>query len=295
MPVENERLIVVINPASGSSDGNFKEMIEQALQNEGLTYEIRETSEENGPDEIARQARDEGAKFIVACGGDGTVMGVVNGLGTNHSVTVGIVPGGTANLLGKALGIPSDPAEAVQILASGEDRKIDLGCRGKALFALGLGVGLTERFVSQTSDGEKEKMGKLAYVSELAKDIGSPPISFQISLDDSTAFKVDGVGLIIANAEEFNGVPVSPDAQDDDGLLDVCIITHFGILDAIRMGVRAMMHADPGLLSYQASKVRITTETSLDVQIDGEPVDDGTPVEVYVLPKALTVRVPAKP
>ena len=164
----NERMTVILNPASGSAGEDLHAVVEQALRARGAEFEIRETTPEIGGDQLAEAAVREGAEHIVACGGDGTVMAVVNGIGktdegrkpgVDPKVTMSIIPRGTANLLAAALEIPTDTEEAIAVAVAGEDHFIDLGRCCEYLFALGIGLGLTERFVAKSSAEEKEKLG----------------------------------------------------------------------------------------------------------------------------------------
>jgi diacylglycerol kinase family enzyme len=132
----NPKLIVILNPKSGSSGEDFKAAIEKGLQSRGMEYEIRETTLEINGGQLAQDAVKEGATHLLACGGDGTVMSVVNGLGKIESkkaaeeapdTTLSIIPGGTANLLAQALDIPTDTDEAIAVAVAGEDKVIDLG------------------------------------------------------------------------------------------------------------------------------------------------------------------------
>lgn len=296
-------ITVIINPASGSSDDNFRQSIEEELTERGIAFEMRETDPEKGGFEIAQKAIADGARQLVACGGDGTIMSVVNGMaqaadGKGAQTTLAIIPGGTANLLAGALGIPSDVKEAVAVLAAGQKRTIDLGRCGENIFALGLGLGLTERLVSQTSAQEKEKIGKLAYAKAMLREMGVKPTSFRFKLDDGSEKQARGVAIVIANAGQIgHGLSFAPDAAMDDGVIDLCILHRFYFRDVLRMlwqSLRGQLPADRAVSFHQAKRIEIQSDPPLDLQIDGEVVDMTTPLVAEVLPKALTVCVPAE-
>src|SRR5687767_12526198 len=80
----NEKMIVILNPASGSADEDFRATVEKSLHERGADFEVRETTPEIGGGVLAAQAVKEGAVHIVACGGDGTVMSIVNGIGKSQ-------------------------------------------------------------------------------------------------------------------------------------------------------------------------------------------------------------------
>lgn len=289
-------LIVILNPKSGSSGPDFRAQIEAALQKRSAAYEIRETQPELGAGEIARAAIQEGATHIAAAGGDGTIMSAVNGLGREGTAKLSIIPGGTANLLATALSIPADPDQAIEIALNGEERLLDLGECGDKLFALGLGLGLTERLVSQASAEEKEKLGRLAYLKAMLQELGAKPNRFEFQLDENEPQLAAGVAAVVANAGDIGGgLHFAPDAKMDDGLLDLCILHRFYWRDFVRLlwrGLRGDMKRDRVVSFYQAKKIRIESRPPLDLQIDGEVVDMHTPLEAKVRPHGLRMTVP---
>ena len=304
--IMNQKVIVIINPGGGSSDEDFRATIEKELQSRSVEFEMLETDPEKGGEEIARKALDNGARHLWACGGDGTVMSVVNGIGkwkqgkTTEAKTVvlSVIPGGTANLLAGALEIPSDTAQAVATAIDGVERTIDLGRCGEHSFALGVGLGLTERLVSQTSSEEKGKIGKLAYAKAMLRELGVRPHNFTFKLDDKPEQRARGVAIVIANAGQIGGgFSFAPDAKMDDGVLDLCILHRFYLRDVFRMMWRSItknLPEDRAVSFFQAKRIEIRSDPPLDLQVDGEVVDMTTPLVTEVLPQALRVRVPAE-
>jgi YegS/Rv2252/BmrU family lipid kinase len=301
------KTLVIINPASGSSDDDFRALVESELKNHSAEFEIRTTDPEKGGEEIAREAVAGGVTHLIACGGDGTVMSVVNGMGhaeieekqpRQPNAILSIVPGGTANLLAGALGIPTDTKEAVAVAINGIEKEIDLGKCGETVFALGVGLGLTERLVSEASAEQKEKIGKLAYAIAMLRELGAKPTTFSFKLDNGKKRTARGVAVVIANAGQIGGgLAFAPDAKMDDGRLDLCILRRFYLRDFLRMlwhALRGNLPADRAVAFYQARRIEIRSDPPLDLQIDGEVVDLTTPLVAGVLPKALRVRVPAE-
>ncbi len=294
------KIVAIVNPASGSSDEGFRKEVVTALDATGAEYELRETTPEKDGNALAREAREEGAAQVLACGGDGTVMAVVNGLGPNEEgkppVTLSIVPGGTANLIAAALRIPTNPKEAVEVALGGAERDVDMGRRDETFFVLGIGVGLTERLVSQASTEAKEKIGRWAYLFAMLKELGARPHRFDLILDDGKKVQDRGVAVVIANTGDMgHGMRFAPDAKLDDGLLDVCVLRRFAFRDLLRLGVRTLtgdLREDRALEFYQSRRIELRADPPLEVQIDGEPVEAKTPIVAEALPGALRVRVP---
>lgn len=296
------RVIVIVNPASGSSTQEFRALIESEFKTHNIEFEIKETDPDKGGSQIAQNALADGATHLVACGGDGTIMSVINGMAgaareSEHRPVLSIIPGGTANLLAGALGIPSDPKEAVAVAVNGGERIIDLGRCGEYIFALGLGLGITERLISQTSAQEKEKIGKFAYAKAMLAELGVKPTTFSFKLDDNPQKQARGVAIVIANAGRIGDkLSFAPDAEMDDGLLDLCILHRFYFRDVLRMAwssLRGNLPDDRAVSFFQAKRIEIASRPPLDLQVDGEIVDMTTPLVAQILPEALAIRVPA--
>lgn len=294
-------LWVVINPKSGSFDGEFAEAVKAALSQTGLEFVWHETTLECSASELARRAVEAGVTQLVACGGDGTVMGAVNGLAASGKKAdelpiLSIVPGGTANLLAAALHLPDDPAEAVAVALGGQDKLIDLGRVEETFFALGVGVGLTEKLVSQTSVIEKRHLGKLAYLKAMLREVGARPVTFTFKLDEQRSQRVRGVAIVIANSGTVGGrIDFAPQALMDDGCLDLCVLHRFWVRDVLRLfwnSLRGHLPADRAVSFYQAQRIEVHSDPPLDSQVDGEIVELPTPLIAEVLPGALRVRVP---
>ncbi len=295
----NNCLVVILNPQAGSSDDDFRQSIEAELKKGGADFEICETDPEKGAAPAVKQALERGATQILVCGGDGTIKSAVGALARleeRPKTIFSVVPGGTANLLAQALGIPDTVPEAIQIALHGRDQLIDLGQCQDDFFALGLGLGLTEKLISGTSAEEKEKFGRLAYAKAMLAEMGQKPHRFTFKLDDGAEQKSVGVALVVANAGEISGRwKFAPDAEMDDGKLDLCIMHRLGARDVARLlwrGLFGHIEDDRVLSFFQAAKIEITTDPPLDLQIDGELVETKPPLTVAVHPKMLRVRVP---
>lgn len=287
-------IVAIVNPASGSADDGWREKIAAV---EGV--EIRETTESCGPDEVAADAVRDGATEIWACGGDGSVMAVIEGLhkaGKLAETVVAILPAGTANLVATALGLPDDPDGAVAVATGGEVRVVDLGLSNGTPFALGIGIGLTERLVSEASSEAKKRFGKLAYAWAMVKELGARPHRFELVLDDGPPEKMAGVAVVIANTGEMgHGLTFAPNAALDDGVLDVCVLKRFEWTDIPHLGwnlLRGRLAADRAMEFRQARTVEVRANPPLEIQIDGEPVEARTPIRAEAIPKALRVRCP---
>lgn len=293
---------LILNPNSGSADNNLADEIVQAYRDCGVEVNLQQTTEHKRGDTLAREALEAGARQIIVAGGDGSIMAAVNGLATADSelrkrAVLSIIPAGTANLVARALGIELDVPGAVETSLNGEVRPLDLGLCGSTYFALGMGIGLTEKVISGTVNKEKEKLGRFAYALAMLREMGSPPTKFTYRLDAGPEQSVLGVAVIVANAGDIgNGLQFAPDARLDDGLLDLCVVRRFHGRDVLRLlwkGLINDLKEDRGLTYLQAAEIELDSTPHLTVQIDGEAVDRLTPVRVRCVPAAIKVRVRA--
>lgn len=121
--------ILIANPISGK--GNAKNVAEQAhaaLTESGKQGKLMFTSAAGDAKRFAKEAVSDGARFVIACGGDGTLHEVVNGIAATPNVTLGVLPCGRGNDFAAAIGVPLKPEAAIATLLSGTAIHVDLGC-----------------------------------------------------------------------------------------------------------------------------------------------------------------------
>jgi diacylglycerol kinase family enzyme len=261
-----------------------------------------ETSPEDPGPGHARAAADAGADLVLVWGGDGTMIGVAEAL-VGTGVPLGILPGGTGNLLARNLGIPLDLAGAVATAFGGRSRTIDL---------LNVDLGKGERKVSAVMSGAgwdaemmaapeatKRRLGWGAYAIEGARGlVRTKPMALRISVDGGPEQRLAGRTVLVANVGMLvAGLMLVPGASPDDGMLDVLVIDPTSPLDWIRTSAGIITNTghdtDPARIRLRGSEVRIATGHVRKRQIDGDLVTPGSDFHVKVMPQALTVRVPA--
>lgn len=247
--------------------------------------------------ELLRAHTDSGDAVFVL-GGDGTVMEVVGAL-AHSNVPVGVLPGGTGNLVAGMLGIPSNVGRAVKALLAGRERAIDLGqLPGGRYFAFAAGIGVDVAMVERTTTERKRALGMLSYA------ITATRAAFNLDLIDVTV-DVDGVPTrgrvvmaMVANAGSILGgrFSVGPDVRPDDGALDLCLFRPEDTADVVSIFWRLLrrdFRAHPHMQFVRGKAFRISTDPPVAVQADGEIVGQ-TPIEIVVAPRAITVLVPDK-
>lgn len=244
---------------------------------------------------------DAGVDVVVAVGGDGAVLQVVNAL-AETKVALGIIPMGTGNLLAGNLGIPHQLDRAVDVLVNGHHRRIDLGrvtVGGKDHdFTVACGVGFDARVMQATDTREKRRLGKLAYLVQAIRQAQHVrDVTHEITLDGRRSSR-KATQVLIANFGQMGSlVETRREIQPDDGLLDVIVVRAPGQVLGLLAGWEALRQRNLGasaaghVFRAQAREVRIATRRARLVETDGSVVGT-TPIIASIRPAALTVIVP---
>ncbi len=245
----------------------------------------------------ARKRLPEGWECVAAVGGDGTVAAVAHAL-VGGDVPLGIVPAGTGNLVARELGVPLAVEEAVALLAGRAARKcIDAMRIGGRTFLLNAGVGINAQVIDETSRLGKSLFGRSAYVGTAVwKVLKAKPQRIELEVDgqaavyEATDVQVSNCG-ILARALNPNG----PDVRADDGKLDVSVVCmktpleypwYYFLKRIAPQRVNRIVHE-----LEARRRVVVRSDRPLAVQADGDIIGV-TPVEIEVLPNALSVLAP---
>lgn len=320
------RLAVVYNPTKVGID-EVRRLAEERASRHGWTDPVfYETTEEDpGTGQAARAAAD-GVGLVIACGGDGTVRSVAQGL-LGTSVPMGVVPLGTGNLLARNLDVPLDDVDrALRVAMSGRSRAIDLGevhytdgdgVSHDDVFLVMLGAGMDADMIAGTDDKLKARVGWLAYVGAFANTLlRGHRIRVEYALDDGSPIQTRARTLLVANCGMLQaGMVLLPDAVIDDGLLDVLALRAKGPLGWAQAGAvlahHTFQHRLKPILRRNSTQesgkeehrtrpldfrqgVRITArvlEKPAAFQIDGEDCGTVTEFSARIKRRGLTVRV----
>ena len=293
------RALLIANPASRRG-GQFVEAARQAILAGGVTCDVMLTERAGHAGEIGVAV---GRRYdiVFTLGGDGTAMEVAGSL-AGSGVPIGVLPGGTGNLLARALGIPRDVTRAVPALLGGDVRAIDLGVVFGHRFAVAAGVGIDAAMVAETPQWMKKRLGVLAYTI-IATRAALRAVIFRRFF--VARVEVDGevverraAAVLFANFGAIleDRIAFGPDIVVDDGLLDCCIFSPSNLRDAMRIMWRVTrrdFRPDSALLYRKGTRFRLETIPILPLQADGELLGV-TPAEITVEPLAAHLLVPAR-
>jgi YegS/Rv2252/BmrU family lipid kinase len=295
--VNLKKVKFIHNPKSGimRNPTIIRKLIEFTLSDAPFEYDFTETEYRGHAFELARQAVEEGYDVVVSVGGDGTANEVASAL-LHTGVALGIIPIGSGNGLARGMGIPVAVRRAARLLLDGTTRVIDAGAIQDRNFFIVTGMGF-DALVGKLFD-DRSLRGPLPYFYIGVREfLFYRPESFTIEFNDRR-MTFRALLVTIANTKQWgNGVYVAPQAEPDDGLLDICIIHRIGLL-------RAIYHL-PKLFTgkidkireyerYQTTSVKIIREKPGPFHVDGEPVDAPANLQVQVIKQALKIVVPSE-
>jgi YegS/Rv2252/BmrU family lipid kinase len=292
-----KRALLIANPASRRG-GQYVDVAYAAIRAAGVECDAVITERTGHARELSA-ARAHEYDVVFTLGGDGTAMEVAGAL-AHSGIPIAVLPGGTGNLLSRALGVPRRVKKAVPALLNGTVRQIDLGSLLGHHFAVAAGVGIDASMVADTPLSMKRRFGVLAYTMTAVK-AGLHAVLwrrfFTVRVDTGTeVIERKAVAVLFANFGSIleGRISFGPDIHADDGLLDCCIVSPKNLLDAVRVMwrvTRGDFGADSALLYRKGERFRVETQPVLPVQADGELLGV-TPVEIRVEPLAAHLLVP---
>jgi len=285
------RTFVIFNPAAR---GEKARRARQFLAGVGAT--LLPTQAPGHARQLAAQAVAEGARCIVAAGGDGTINEIVNGMDGAAS-PLGILPLGTANVFARELRIPLNLRAAWDVVEAGRTRTVDLGCAEAAgqpqRFVQLAGVGFDAMAVRAVNWKLKKKLGPLSYVWAGLRAQRDCRTRVEVLVDG--AVRASGKAVLIGNGRLYGGwFQVFPNAQLEDGRLDVCVFENCRYLDLWRYMqavVRGAHGRLPDVQCFPASQFECRAAAPVPFEADGELAGE-CPVRFSVQPGALQVLAP---
>lgn len=303
------RAVLVVNPRATATTPRGRDVLAHALASE-VKLDVVETDHRGHARAVARAAVEDGLDLVVAHGGDGTVNEVVNGLlGPPEPPAprpmLGVVPGGSANVFARALGLPRDPVEATgRLLRALEERsvrRVGLGRADGHWFTFNAGMGWDADVVAAVDRRRGKRTGPWLYLrtavaSYLRPPNGRPPLTVRMPGADPVEVRT----AFVSNTDPWSYLgprPVHLNAHSSfDSGLGLFALTGLGLPTVLRHVRQALRvrgeHRGRRLLRHDDVPVlRITAEEPVGLQVDGELLGPRTHVEFAGVPDALTVAL----
>lgn len=291
-----KRARLIYNPTSGREEMRRRlPDILQRLESYGFETSTHATVGEGDAMLAAQEASRRGFDVIIAAGGDGTLNEVVSGLaGLEYRPPLGVLPLGTTNDLARALGIPRSWDAAIDVIAEGCLKQIDVGQLNDRYFVNIAGGGSLTELTYEVPIRMKTMLGQLAYYMKGVEKLPRfRPIPVKVTSEE-ISFEEEIMIFLLANSNSVGGFEkLAPDALMDDGYIDAFFLKKCNLADFVRiasMVVRGEKVQDPLLVQFRTKEIRIESEETVQLNLDGEY--GGTlPAEIRVLNRHIGIFV----
>lgn len=321
---------IIVNPSKFDNPDQVRERIARVCERQGWTAPlwIETTAEDPGTGQ-ARRALEQGVDLVCPLGGDGTVRAVASAL-VGTDTPLGLLPGGTGNLLARNLDLPVDSLEEALLIAlTGRDRRIDVGVLKVAsdappedqvtpavddeeqpdapqphegsehYFLVMAGLGYDADVMNSMDEKLKASMGWLAYLLSGMQNAIGDSFAVHLDLDEAPTVTSHVRSLIIGNVGKLQlGVELVAKAKVDDGKLDMVLLAPdealagwASVVGQILTQTQDSAIADGAVVEHEFTSAKVVLDAPQELQLDGDPIGATCSVELGVRHQALTVRV----
>jgi diacylglycerol kinase (ATP) len=296
--LENTRTVVIWNPSAGSAEQ--ADDVRRELEASPHVTICSPGGREAAIEETLRAAED-GAELIIAAGGDGSVNSVVEGLLQAKAETLlGILPVGSGNDLARTLKLPLAPLDALHAIDSGVATYMDVmtvsSSDGQRTCVNMVTGGNTGRYLQHMTDELKERWGPYCYLRGVIDVLRNlEPFRIDVICDDGPPEGFDVLNVFVANGQfSGGGMAISPEAQLDDGQVDLVIIRDGDAGEIASLATEYVVadYLQHELVAFRrARRIELTSEPAMPLTADGDEI--GTPpLSISVRPRCLRVLVP---
>jgi len=254
----------------------------------------------------ARRALEEEVDLVCALGGDGTVRAVAKGL-VGTETPLGLLPGGTGNLLARNLDLPLDSIEKALVVAlTGHNKSVDVGrividrsgedhTPEEDHFVVMAGLGFDAAVMAGAPEHLKRQVGNAAYIVAGVRNMKGPQFKIQMGVDGAMPFSRRTRTVLFGNCGRiFGGLVLMPEAKVDDGLVDAVIMSPKGVVGWTAVLGRVLSRqrrGHPIVDHHTGREITVRCDRPQELQLDGDILGPVRRVSASVQHKALVVRV----
>jgi len=296
------RALLITNPAAARTQPRAVDDVMRTFRAAGWSAEVLATGGPGDARRLAEYGVAEQVDVVAVFGGDGTTMQAAAAL-VGTEVSLGVIPGGTGNLLAGNLRIPAAPERAARALVAGKPRPFDLGRMQRAdglhYFAVACGAGYDARVMAGTASEHKRRWGMAAYVATTLRLIAEIRSAAHVITIDGVEYDANAAMVLVANCGEVIPplVRLRGGIRPDDGLLDVVVMRANSFGQSVRavwelLREPASAGGEDTFVGYASGReIRVESDPVQPVQLDGE-AGGVTPFTASVVPGAIRIMVP---
>lgn len=305
--VPRRRAAIIVNPTKFDDVAAVRRRITATSQRLGWAEPLFLLTTERDPGTgQAREAIRAGVAVVCAVGGDGTVRSVAEAL-VGTETPMGLLPGGTGNLLARNLDLPVDDLDdALAVALQGQNKRVDVGRLtvdvsgehehpSRHVFLVMAGLGFDAVVMANAPEALKARVGPFAYMVSGLRSLRGAQFRVRARFDDGEEISRRTRTVVIGNCGKLlGGLALMPAARIDDGQLDTVIISPKGIVGWAAVAVRVASKRRKGherVDHHTSRQVRIRADRPQEVQLDGDGIGTARALRAEVLPGALVVRV----
>lgn len=274
-------MLVIVNPAAGRNRGvRLMDAIVRRLESLGMAPDLQESRCPGGVRELVAEGLRTGRRRIVIAGGDGSLNEAVNGYvgKADGDQALGVIPIGTGNDFAKAAGVPRRWQDACDRLLHAVPRSFDAGCCNGRWFINGVGAGHDAR-IARAASQVRWIRGPLTYAVGLVRVLAEPHRLPRGTVDYDTGSYQGAITLTaVMNGRVQGGLfPIAPDADPADGLFHLVIggdLSRRRIITLLPALLRGRHPGKPGVTYVTTRNVRVSFDTLVPLQIDGEVLEE---------------------
>jgi diacylglycerol kinase (ATP) len=289
------RAVLIYNPRAGGHRGEARApLLVDALAAAGFAAQALPTDSPGHAAYLARAAVAMGAEVVFGLGGDGTLREVAAGL-IDSPAALGILPGGTANVVARAFAIPLGALAAAKAARDFAPRQIDVGMCGGRIFLMQASTGLDAHVLTRLNLVWKRRFGRAGVAAQGLRgwwDYDYPELEVEA---DGRRHRASFAAL--CNLPHYGGdFRLAPDARPDDGRLDLVLFHGRGRAATLAFGLDLVAGRHAGRRDVEILRVehvRFLAPETAPLQLDGDPRALAWPLEARVAPHRLTVLAPA--
>ena len=280
-----KKAMLIINPTSGGEKAlDYKEKLENKAKEYFEYVETKITEKAKDATAFAEEASKENYEAVIVFGGDGTVNEVISGIAEKDYIPkLGIIPGGTGNLITKLLEISQDIDEAIDQLDFNKTNAIDIGKANKSYFGYIFSVGSLPEAIHNVEIEDKTKYGVLAYAINTIKSVIKDEV-FNIKIEtEKGSYEGEASQVLVLLSNYYADKKIFE--ENKDGYANILILKNASIISKLSL-IPDLLKGDivenDNIEYIKAKDITISSDTKLESDIDGDQSDD-LPVKITVL------------